>query len=878
MNNNFYTNYHLAHKTLAISLMVLCSFNVMGQDSDLSIPPITERPTLSIDSLKIDPLSNDTLSADTLSTDILLADTIYSPDALESKIIYIAKDSIRIDMKTKMVYLFGQAEVYYEEIELTAEEIEIDMDSNLVSARGKKDSAGKYFGEPVFTEKGSVVNSHEMKYNFETKKGIIIDAVTHEGENYIHGNKIYKTPDDILYIRHGKYTTCNLRHPHYWFASGKLKIIPEDKIITGPANLVIEGAPTPIGIPFGFFPNSNKAKSGIIIPTPGESAQYGFFLLNGGYYLHFSDNISTQMTGDYYTKGSWAGNWLTNYKKRYKFTGDLSINYSVFKNGFKEFPDYAQNSNFFVKWKHSQDPKARPNSVFSANVNFGNSENYSNNFNSTGTQYLSTTFNSNVSYKKSWAGKPYNLSINTSHSQNTLNKTVTLRLPEVAFNVSRLYPFKRKAAIGKQKIYEKIGVSYSMNTKNEVTAVQDSLFATRNWNILSDQFTNGMKHTIPLSTSFKVLKNFTISPSFNYSEIWYLESVKKTWNSDSDRLDTDTLSNFVRGNSYSMAISASTRIYGMYQYRGNMIKALRHVMTPSIGFSYTPENKSGLSNYIDENNEEVEYSIFENGIYGRANQTKAGFVNLGLLNNFEMKVRNRKDSLGKDKKIKILENLGFTSSYNTISDSLNWSNININARTNIFKKINLNFNAVVDPYALDSNTTTGAITKVNSSEYGRNGRIGRLTSANLAVGFSLRSKVKTGQKKDSEFGSIEELEYIRANPEEFIDFNIPWSLNTNYNVRYSRPQFQSKIIQTLNFSGDFSLTERWKIGFRSGYDFELKDLSYTSVDIYRDLHCWEMSFNWVPFGPRQSYLFTIKVKSAILQDLKLTRRSIPSAF
>ncbi|MGB0886743.1 MAG: putative LPS assembly protein LptD [Vicingaceae bacterium] len=857
---------------MTVSLLLTLSVFVKAQDTSLKIPkqPVIEENT-------IDSLPQDSLKTDTLITDSIKVDTLSSPDALESKVKYVAKDSIRFDMKNKIVYLFGEAEVYYEEIELTAEEIEIEMDSNIVTARGKQDSTGKFYGEPIFTEKGSVVNSHEMKYNFTTKKGLIIDAVTHEGENYIHGDKIYKTPNDILYIKHGKYTTCNLRHPHYWFSSGKLKIIPNDKIITGPANLVIEGAPTPIGIPFGFFPNSNKAKSGIIMPTPGESPRYGFFLLHGGYYLALSKNISSQITGDYYTRGSWAGNWLTNYKKRYKFTGDLNINYSVFKTGFKDFPDYTENSNFFIKWRHTQDQKARPNSIFSANVNFGNSENYSNNFNSTGTEYLSTTFNSSISYRKSWSGKPYTLSINGSHSQNTINKTVTLRLPEVAFNVARLYPFKRKTTIGKQKIYEKIGISYSMNTKNEVSNVQDSLFATRNWDLLADQFKNGMKHSIPLSTSFKVLKNFTLNPSFNYSEIWYLESINKTFNADSNRLEIDTNNNFVRGNSYNMAISMNTKIFGMYQYRGKIVKALRHVVTPSVGFSYVPENNSGLRTYTDTNNEEVEYSIFENGIYGRSNQTKAALINLGLLNNFELKVRNRKDSVEKDKKIKLLENLGFTSSYNVIADSLNWSNININARTNIFKKLNLNFTATLDPYALDSNKTTGQITRVNTSEIERNNRLGRLTSANLAAGFSIRSKASK-DKKESNYGSEQELEYIRANPDEFIDFNVPWTLNVNYNIRYSKPQFQSSIIQTLNFSGDFSLTERWKVGFRSGYDFELKDLSYTSVNIYRDLHCWEMSFNWVPFGQRQSYLFTIRVKSSLLQDLKLTRRSIPDSF
>jgi lipopolysaccharide assembly outer membrane protein LptD (OstA) len=675
-------------------ILSLCSLDVISQETELSIPPISA----------VEQLKTDSLFPENDSTSIKSAavDTISSPDALESKIIYIAKDSIRIDMKTKMVYLFGQSEVYYEGIELTAEEIEIDMDSNIVTARGKQDSTGKFYGEPVFTENGTVVNSHEMKYNFETKKGIIIEALTHEGENYIHGNKIYKTPDDILYIKHGKYTTCNLKHPHYYFSAARLKIIPEDKIITGPANLVIEGTPTPIAIPFGFFPNSNKATSGILIPSPGES-DLGFSLQRGGYYLLINNNLSTQLTGDYHSKGSWATNWLTNYNKKYRYRGNFNFSYSKMVRGFKEFSDYTKNTNFLVKWSHIQDRKARPNSNFSANVHFGNSENYSNNINSTGTEYLSATFNSNISYKKSWTGKPYNLTINASHSQNTLNKTVTLRLPEVTFNVSRLYPFKRKNTVGKQKVYEKIGISYSANTKNQITSVQDSLFATRNLNLLSDQFRNGMRHSIPLSTSFKLLNNFTVSPSFNYSELWYLNSIQKNWNTEGDSLEMDTITNFVRGNSYNMSINLSTRIYGMYQYRGKIIKALRHVMTPSVGFSYVPRNNSGLQSYTDNTNTEVEYSIFENGIYGTAHQTEAGFVNLGLLNNFEMKVRNRKDSLGKDKKIKILDNLGFSTSYNTVTDTLNWSNISINARTNIFKKINLNFTGILDPYALDSN-------------------------------------------------------------------------------------------------------------------------------------------------------------------------------
>ena len=459
MKRNFNTKYLKQLNILVFTVLLLFPFaSVFGQILDST--KVDTSNVFSSDDFK----SSDE-KTDSTKVDSVRMEGLTSGDALKSKVTYTAKDSIRIDIKNKLVYLFGSSEVYYENIELKSENIEINMDSSIISAKGKQDSLGKYYGEPSFKEAGQEVKSHEMKYNFKTKKGVIYNAITHEGENFIHGDKIYKTPDDILYIKNGKYTTCNLDHPHYFFSSNKLKIIPDDKIVTGPANLVIEDVPTPIAIPFGFFPNSNKQRSGLIIPTPGESAQYGFFLLHGGYYVAISDNISTELTGDYYSKGSWGANFLTNYKKRYKFSGMLNTNYSIFKNGFKEFPNYAENSNFFIKWNHTQDPRARPNSTFSANVNFGNSENYTNNFNSTGSEYLSTSFNSSISYAKSWAGKPFNLSLNAYHNQNTISKSVTLRLPEVAFNMSRIYPLKRKT-IGKQKFYEKIGLSYSMNAKN----------------------------------------------------------------------------------------------------------------------------------------------------------------------------------------------------------------------------------------------------------------------------------------------------------------------------------------------------------------------------------------------------------------------------
>ena len=378
----------------------------------------------------------DTIKSDSVM--VLSIDSFISKDAMKAKVEYKARDSIRFDMKSQQIFLFGESEVHYEDLELKAEEIESDLDSNIVTARGKQDSTQKYFGEPYFKQGEKEFYAHEIKYNFNTKKGLISDVKTQEGEGYIHGQKIYKNPDNILYIRNGKYTTCNLAEPHYHFGATKLKIIPNDKIITGPADLFIESAPTPFAIPFGFFPNTPKQKSGIIIPMPGESEQLGFFMLNGGYYLYVNDHLDAEFTGDFYSKGSWGTKFNSNYNKRYKFNGRVETNYSVFTNSEKEFPDYSEKRDFFLRWRHNQDPKARPTTVFSANVNLGTSTNFTNNFNTTATDYLSTNFSSNISFTKRWDNKPFTLNVNASHNQNTLSKQVTVRLPEIAFNVARI--------------------------------------------------------------------------------------------------------------------------------------------------------------------------------------------------------------------------------------------------------------------------------------------------------------------------------------------------------------------------------------------------------------------------------------------------------
>ncbi len=813
---------------------------------------------------------------DTLQTDsviVLSIDSFISKDAMKSKVEYKAKDSIRFDMKSQQIFLFGESEVHYEDLELKAEEIESDLDSNIVTARGKQDSTQKYFGEPYFKQGEKEFYAHQIKYNFNSKKGLISDVKTQEGEGYIHGQKIYKNPDNILYIRNGKYTTCNLAEPHYHFGATKLKIIPNDKIITGPADLFIEKSPTPFAIPFGFFPNTPKQKSGIIIPLPGESQQLGFFMLNGGYYLFVNDHLDAEFTADFYSKGSWGTKFNSNYNKRYKFNGRVETNYSVFKNSEKEFPDYSEKRDFFFRWQHNQDPKARPTSVFSANVNLGTSTNFTNNFNTNATDYLSTNFSSNISYTKRWDNKPFTLNVNASHNQNTLSKQVTVRLPELAFNVARIYPMARKKSVGAQRFYEKIGLSYSLNFRNEVTA-PDSLFGS--YDKIAGKIKNGVKHSIPISTSFKVLKYFTLNPAVNYSEIWYLKTIYKAWDTTQiGNVRTDTINNFARGSTYSTSANLTTKLYGMYNFKGSGIKAIRHVITPSVGLSYTPENNSGIKTYTDTNNISYKYSIFQEGVYGTAHTAKAGLLNFNLLQSFDMKYKTKNDTDNTLKKVTLLDNLSLATSYNLLADSFNWSNINIGARTNLFNKFNINFNGTVDPYAID---TSG--TRINKSHYSETGALGRLTSASVNLGFMLKSKVAKKVEKTSKFATEQELAYVNSHLDDYIDFDVPWTLNFAYNVYYSKPVFESSksVVQTIGVTGDLSLTQKWKIGFASGYDFQQHDLSYTSLSIYRDLHCWEMDIQWIPLGPRQSYTFTIKVKSAMLQDLKLIRRNIPSIF
>ena len=794
-----------------------------------------------------------TSNAQQIATDSLSfsTDTLESDNALEEQVVSYAEDSIDYDLINKKVYLYHNAKVTYGGIVLTAAYIELDSDKNNVYATWLKDSIGQPYGLPSFKENGKSFTADAITYNFKSKKGIIKDVVTKEGEGYILGKKVKKQHDDVIHTHSGRYTTCDSEEPHFSIRAKKIKTIPGEKIITGPANLEIASIPTPIFIPFGFFPNQQKQSSGIIFPIYGESVNKGFFLRNGGYYFAINNYIDLSIKGDIYTKGSWKLGAASNYKKRYKYNGNFNISYASQKSGNKDLDNFIDIRDFFINWKHNQDPKANPNSRFSANVNAGSSSYHQNNsFNSN--DYLKNTYSSNISYSKTW--RRSNLSSSLRHSQNTLNKTVNLSLPELNYSVNRFQPFKGLNKSSKSKWYDNINLSYSVNSKNEISTT-DSLLFTRE---SLQNFNNGLKHSIPVSASFKALKHVTVSPRFNYTERWYFNHINKSWNGE--EVNTDTLHGFKRAYNYNFSAGLNTKVYGMIQMKKGLIRAIRHVATPSISFNYTPDFSHDRYEFYQEVQSDSlgniqSYSIFQNGIYGGPGSRKVGNISFNLANLLEAKVKTKKDSLNKLKKIKILESFGVSTTYNIFGDSLNLSYIALNGRTKLFNTLNITFGAIYDPYSLNKNGQ-----RVDQFYFSENYKPGRLTAANATASLSLRSLANKEENSDySQYW-------------DYIDFDIPWNINVNYTFRYNKPIFEENITQSLGFNGNIKLTEKWKIGFRSGYDFIEKNLTHTSLDIYRDLHCWEMLFKWIPFGYHQSYNFTIRVKASTLQDLKWEKK------
>lgn len=849
---------------------------------------------------------------DSLENEINSSDSIpvrtTSGNEIGSEVEYTATDSLVFSLDGGMVELYGDARITFEDIELTAAYIRYEMDRNLVIANGITDSTGKISGKPVFTDPNNSFESKRLEYNFKTKKGYIEEVVTEQEGGYLHAEQTKKQTNGHVHLKNGKYTTCDLDHPHFYIAITKGISMPGDKIISGPAYIVLADVPLPIGIPFGFFPNSKTKTSGILLPKYGEENRRGFYLREGGYYFAMNDYMDLRLTGDIYTNGTWGLRVGTNYKLNYRFSGNLNVKY--FKNitGYKDIEGlYSVSKDYNIGWSHGQDSRANPTSSFRASVNLSSSsydKNHTRNIN----RVMTNTKQSSISYTKSWPNSPFNMSASLNHSQNSNTKGVSMTLPKISLNMGRINPFKRKHATGPKRWYEDIQLSYTSILENRVSTYDSLLFTSA----VFDDMKNGYKHSIPLSLSIKpfrktpMFQSFAITPSMNYNGMIYSRQTYKyvsRWDEiENDNggitykpVVTDSLINkFSYAHSLFPSFSSgiSPKIYGMYQFKGDgRLEAIRHVMTPSASFSYVPDMKNLQADYYravyDERNMDTleVYSIYEDQIYGTPTFNGAsGSLNLSLRNSIEAKMRSKNDTVDELEKVKILDNLGFSTSLNIFhTDTLTpaWNAISFNGNTRIFKnKLNISFRGVLDPFGYDQTRS-----RTRETYFSQTGKPLRLTSASVSAGFSLTSKQGKDEDSDQEDARGESqlnnpelikgrdpMETYDPNQEDYygdyVDFEIPWSLRIDYSFSYQKPKDESRIIQTVRASGDFSLSPNWKIGFNTGYDLDRKQFTTTNLSIYRDLHCWEMRISVVPFGTYKSYNFQINAKSSILADLK----------
>ena len=858
------------------------SFSQMESDSLLSL-------------MEIDTLSNNEI------------DSIANTSEIETTINYSAKDSIFYDLKSQKIKLYGGSKIDYGEINLEAYEILVDWNDKTLDANFILDSIGKKIGKPIFSEGDQSYETDKITYNFDSRKAKIKGIVTQLDDAYMQGEDVKKNEEDELFISHAMYTTCNLEEPHFHISSSKIKVIPGKKVVSGHFHLKFGNVPTPLGFIFGMFPQPKKKVSGLIMPNYGEEKRRGFYLRDGGYYFAVNDHLDLRLTGDIYSKVSYGMTLGTNYKKRYSYSGNLRFNYNKSKLG--DFENPTTSNDFSFSWSHSPDTRGK-SSRFSSSVNF-QTNSYNQNKNlvySNFNESINAQFNSNISYSKTFKGSPFNLSANLRHSQNVQTKKVNLTLPDISYNMSRIYPFKNIGKLGKTAL-GKISISHRFNGKIELTngSVGNSLgglniinsgnnfseqidFNMDNISSIIDRSKIGGKHTIPISTSFNLLKYFTVSPSVNYNEIWYFKKLSYNYNELENGIEIDTTNSFQRAWSYSSAFALSTRIYGTVFFKKGKIKAIRHVISPEISMSFSPDftkPKYGYYENVQINNEGDTklLSKYENFLFGSPRIGSSASMNFYIGNNLEMKVLDKKDTINGTRKIKIFDNLAFSSSYNFLADSFRLAPIRFSTRTSFFKRlINLSISGNIDPYTFRLDSISESATgiknvyqrRVDELAYKNNQGIGSLAYINMALGFRFSAKDfrSDDDEKESSYGTREEIDYINSNIAEYIDFNVPWSINASYNLNRRKIGFRDPTItQTLTFSGDVSISEKTKISFRSGYDFKFKMLTQTSINATRDLHCWRINFSWVPFGRFQSYNLSINAVSALLQDLKLEKRS-----
>ena len=910
-----FTKIHLKGlRTNSLHILFTLSFtvfiNTLGLAQELpkkntSIPPKQVKDTVAInaDSLLNKPINTkeiDSTSQDSLKNDEFLKDVVT----------YKATDYVAVNQKKQKIYLFNEAVVKYEDMEIKAGVIEIDYSKNLVYAGRLKDSTG-YSQKPVFTQGANVIEPDSIIFNTDTRRALIFNSVTEQSGGTVIAERTKRENDSVYFIGRGKFTTSeNLEDPEYYILMNRAKIVPNKKIVTGMSQMYIYDVPTPIAIPFAYFPMSKKQTSGIIFPSFGEDTgnDRGYFLQNGGYYFAISDYLDLAVLGDYYTNGSYGLRLENNYAVRYKFRGNVSFRYENLLNSERGFPDFAQNTIYNLRWSHSQDAKANPNSRFSASVNLGSSQYYQRSINQLNqANFLNNTLASSVSYSKTFQGEPQvNLNVTATHSQNTNTESINLTLPTVQASMSRVFPFAPKTGAKKGAIQN---INFQVNTRGEYRInTTDSIFGKSE---MFDDAIAGMRHSIPLTTNFKVFNHFSVSASANLEETWTLKTIRRFYDPALEQVVTQDVNGFDRFLTYNFSSSIGTTLYGMYNFKKEgkdpKIQAIRHVIRPAISYNVNPAFDQYFDTYevpsevIDADGTTLEeYTRFENSIFGRPSNNFSSSIGITVGNNFEAKIRDKDSTKTEPKKIFLLNNLNFATAYDMAADSLNWSPVRVSGGTQILnKKMNVNFGMTLDPYALDSNNN-----KINTFNVDNGGSLFRLTSANLNISYALsnesfgggddeedsassREAARSGGRTDGLFGKTQDFadkrlsDRDKSNPDEeenneFYNYKMPWSLRLAYAVNYANTRRQNQISShSLMFSGDVELSPRWSIGASSGYDFLNKGFTFTQLRFERDLLSWRMNFTWVPFSNRSSWNFFIGIRSNLLKDLKYDQRRQP---
>ena len=823
-------------------------------------------------------------------------DTIYakmSKDSLDAPVIYHADDSMVLDIPNNRIMLYGKkASTKYLDNNLDAPLIVFDQKSNLVTASLKKDSTGKVIAFPMLNQGDNKMVSDTILFNMKNGKGITKGTYTKQGEMFIYGEKLKRINPTDFFAYRGRFTTCNLDTPHFAFVSKKVKFRAKKFAITGPVHPEFEGVPIPIILPFGYFPLTEGRHSGILPPTLEANNQYGLALQGLGYYKVLNDNWDITTRGTLYSYGGYTFNISPRYYKRYHYSGNFSFDYNHFKNNFKGDPDFSTTNAFNVRWSHNADTKSRPGVTFSANVNAGSSK-----FNSlvpnSPARNFQNQLNSSIAYARVWKDKPFNISINANHSQNTNTKEISVTLPDLTFNLNTQYPFRRKEPVGTLKWYENIGIALNTNAKS-LTHFSDDTTVTR-LNIGKQIFNNlqwGAIHNVPISLSLPQIGPIQIAPGISYSERWYQEKFIQSYNSTLKKYDTSSTKGFYSARDMSFSLSLSTRIFGSFSFGKNAaLQAIRHEIRPSMSISYKPDFAGGTyyNRYDTTSKLYSRSSVYANSLYGAFGEGKFGGLSFNIDNNIQAKIRNKTDTaVGATKKITLIDGFSFSGSYNFLKDSFRFSTFSVSARTNLFDKFNITTSATLDPYQVD--LTNGR--PIDKLVWAKKPSLGRLTSASISLstqfqgGDQSKKKAKTPNNPNQLINQTTgmpldeyqtEAAYIASNPAEFADFSLPWSLNFSYSLQYNKnyvfaqQNFVGTLNQNINWNSTLKLTEKWQLGINGYYNITQKELGTLSLSISREMHCWQMSINVSPVGRYRFFNIAISPKSGLLRDVKINR-------